>query len=187
MTTLLIALMPTHAETLRIAGTQAPPTLGNPYSAVGPPASTVWSPMYDGLTVINSAGKIDPALAESWRNTTPTTWEFKLRPGVMYHNGAPFNAQSVVDVITMLKSPDTQRFLIASELRGVTAVKAIDALTVQFTTAEADAVLPKRLNIIMMVEPKAWKEMGADAYALKPIGTGAYKLTDWGRGNARIK
>ncbi|MSQ87218.1 MAG: ABC transporter substrate-binding protein [Alphaproteobacteria bacterium] len=187
MITLLIALMPTHAETLRIAGTQAPPTLGNPYSAVGPPASTVWSPMYDGLTVINSAGKIDPALAESWRNTTPTTWEFKLRPGVMYHNGAPFNAQSVVDVITMLKSPDTQRFLIASELRGVTAVKAIDALTVQFTTAEADAVLPKRLNIIMMVEPKAWKEMGADAYAMKPIGTGAYKLTDWGRGNARIK
>lgn len=185
--TLFLALLPSHAETLRVGGTQAPPTLGNPYSAVGPPASTVWAPIYDGLTVIDLDGKISPALAVSWRNTAPTTWEFKLRPGVVYHNGAAFNAQSVVDVITMLKSPEMQRFLIPSELRGVTSVKAIDPMTVQFTTAEPDAVLPKRLNIVMMIEPKAWAAMGADAYALKPIGTGPYRLTDWGKGNARIK
>jgi peptide/nickel transport system substrate-binding protein len=176
-----------HAETLRVGGTQAPPTLGNPYSAVGPPASTIWSPMYDGLTMLTVEGKLGPALAESWRTTSPTTWEFKLRPGVTYHNGAPFNAQTVVDVITMLKSPEMQRFLVSAELRGVTGVKVIDAMTVQFTTAEPDAVLPKRLNIVMMIEPKAWKEMGVDAYALKPIGTGPYRLVEWGRGNARIK
>jgi peptide/nickel transport system substrate-binding protein len=176
-----------HAETLRVGGTQAPPTLGNPYSAVGPPASAVWSPMYDGLTMIDANSKLVPALALSWRSTAPTTWEFKLRPGVTFHNGAAFNAQTVVDVVNMLKSPDMQRFLVASELRTVTAVKALDPLTVQFTTAEPDAVLPKRLNIVMMIEPAAWKAMGVDAYALKPVGTGPYKLTDWGRGNARIK
>jgi len=176
-----------HAATLRVGGTQAPPTLGNPYSAVGPPASTVWSAMYDGLTMIDANSKLVPALALSWRNTAPTTWEFKLRPGVTFHNGVPFNAQTVVDVVNLLKSPDMQRYLVAGELRTVTAVKAIDPLTVQFTTAEPDAVLPKRLNIVMMIEPAAWKTMGGDAYALNPIGTGPYKLTDWGRSNARIK
>jgi peptide/nickel transport system substrate-binding protein len=174
------------AATLRVGGTQAPPTLGNPYSAVGPPASTVWSPMYDGLTMIDAANRLAPALALSWRATSPTTWEFKLRPGVTFHNGAPFNAATVVEVVTLLKSPEMQRYLVAGELRGVTAVTALDPLTVQFTTAEPDAVLPKRLNIVMMIEPAAWKAMGADRYAQQPIGTGPYKLVDWGRGGSRI-
>ncbi|MDX2142908.1 MAG: ABC transporter substrate-binding protein [Rhodospirillaceae bacterium] len=176
-----------EAATLRVGGTQAPPTLGNPYSAVGPPASTSWIPMYDALTKLDTEGKLAPALALSWRNATPTTWEFKLRPNVKFHNGVAFNAQTVVDVVNILKSPESQKYLIAAELRGIVGVRAVDDLTVEFTTAEPDAVLPKRLNIVLMVEPAAWKSMGPDAFALKPIGTGPYRLVEWGRGNARIK
>ena len=176
-----------HAATLRVGGTQPPPTLGNPYSAVGPPPSSVWLAMFDALTVIDDNGKIAPALAESWANTSPTTWVFKLRPNVIFQNGEPFNAQTVVDVITLLKAPDMQRFIATAELRGIIEVKALDPMSVQFTTAEPDAVLPKRLNIIMIVEPKAWKAMGPDEFSLKPVGTGAFQLVDWGRSNGRIK
>lgn len=186
LTGVLIASL-ANAATLRVGGTQAPPTLGNPYSAIGPPPSAVWMAMYDGLTVIDENGKLAPALAESWTNPTPTTWVFKLRPNVTFHNGEPFNAQTVVDVITLLKAPESQKYIATSELRIITEVKALDPMTVQFTTEEPDAVLPKRLNIIMMVEPKAWKALGPDEFALKPVGTGPFQLTDWGRATGRIK
>jgi peptide/nickel transport system substrate-binding protein len=176
-----------EAATLRVGGTQAPPTLGNPYSAIGPPPSAVWLALYDGLTVIDENGKLAPALAESWTNPTPTTWVFKLRPNVTFHNGEPFNAQTVVDVITMLKQPDAQKYISVAELRIIKEVKALDPMTVEFTTNEPDAILPKRLNIIMMVEPKAWKTLGADAFALKPVGTGPFQLIDWGKASGKIK
>src|ERR1051325_7789301 len=40
-------------------------------------------------------GKIVPELALSWRSVNPTTWQFKLRPNVKFHNGEPFNAEAV--------------------------------------------------------------------------------------------
>src|SRR5690348_10133377 len=43
----------------------------------------------------NDIGKIVPELAVSWRSVNPTTWQFKLRPGVKFHNGEPFNAEAV--------------------------------------------------------------------------------------------
>jgi peptide/nickel transport system substrate-binding protein len=176
-----------EAATLRVGGTQAPPTLGNPYSAIGPPPSAVWLAMFDGLTVLDENGKLAPALAESWTNPTPTTWVFKLRPNVTFHNGEPFNAKTVVDVITMLKSPESQKYISVAELRIIKEVKALDAMTVQFTTNEPDAVFPKRLNIIMMVEPKAWASLGADGFAQKPVGTGPFELVDWGKSTGKIK
>ncbi|MDX2225042.1 MAG: ABC transporter substrate-binding protein [Rhodospirillaceae bacterium] len=180
-----LAAQPAAAKTLRVGGTQAPPTLGNPYSAVGPPASTTWSAMFDALTYLDAKGDVLPALALSWENTSPRTWVFKLRPGVKFQNGTDFAADDVIAVLDYLKSPDGARWLVAGELRIIESYRSVDPMTVEITTVAPDAILPKRMNIIMIVEPGAWKTLGPDGFGLTPVGTGPFILKDWGRSSGR--
>src|SRR5215207_3889090 len=49
--------------------------------------------------------ELKPLLAESWRNVNPTTWEFKLRKGVKFHNGEEFTAESVKFSLERVKTP----------------------------------------------------------------------------------
>ena len=48
--------------------------------------------VYDNLTSRHPDGKLHPGLATEWKLTAPTTWTFKLRSGVKYHNGDPFTS-----------------------------------------------------------------------------------------------
>ena len=54
--------------------------------------------VYEGLIRRTAGTHIDfePGLAVSWRLVEPTAWEFELRPGVTFHNGAPFTAEDVL-------------------------------------------------------------------------------------------
>src|SRR6185503_9565040 len=51
--------------------------------------------LYDTLTRWDAALKLQPGLATAWRNVNETTWEFTLRPGVKFHDGAPLTAEDV--------------------------------------------------------------------------------------------
>ena len=51
--------------------------------------------LYDSLIRWDTALKLQPALATSWRNVNETTWEFTLRQGVKFHDGSPFTADDV--------------------------------------------------------------------------------------------
>src|SRR5712692_3025783 len=48
--------------------------------------------VFDNLTIRHPDGKLQPALATEWKSTAPTTYQFKLRPGVKFHNGDPFTS-----------------------------------------------------------------------------------------------
>ena len=62
------------------------------------------SSVFDNLTAFDSNGKIEPALAESWKNSPDhLVWTFKLRSGVYFHDGTVFNAQAVVLWIDYLR------------------------------------------------------------------------------------
>jgi peptide/nickel transport system substrate-binding protein len=172
-----------QAQTLRIAVAAFPPTLGNPFTGASQPSAELWWSIYDGLTRLNWSGGPEPALAVSWENTSPTTWVFHLRSGVTYHTGKPFTAQDVVDLLTLLKRPDMAGFLIPNELALVSGSRTLDDLTVEIETAEPDAILPKRLATLMMIDPALWDEIGVDGYTLAPVGTGPFRLTSFGRGN----
>lgn len=174
---------PAFAETLRVAVAAFAPTLGNPFSGTSQPSAEFWLSIYDNLTRLGWDGDPEPNLALSWENTSPTTWVFKLRPNVRYHNGKPFTAQDVVDILALIKTPDMARYLIPAELRGVAGGRVIDDLTVEIETAEPDAILPNRLAPLMIIDPTHWKTVGVDEYTIAPVGTGPYRLTGWGAGN----
>ncbi len=169
------------AETLRVGRTENPTSLGNPFTSVGMPGSGVWTAIYDGLTMIDDDGNLVPALALSWENETPTTWVFRLRPDVSFHNGKPFDANTVAAVIDFLRNKDNAALYVAAEVKDIKKVMVRDELTIAFETREPDAIFPRRFNVIMMVEPDELAAKGMDDFALAPIGTGPFRLVDWGQ------
>ncbi|MBL8643327.1 MAG: hypothetical protein JNK21_05290 [Rhodospirillaceae bacterium] len=180
-----LLVQPASAATLKIASASLPPALGNPYGSIAQSASHTRTTILDGLTRIGPGGKFQPALALSWEPIDKLTWRFKLRPNVVFSNGEPFNAGTVKFVFDWLKSSEARAQLIATEARGIAEVRVVDDLTVDIVTTQTDAVLPKRMTLILMVPPQAWTKMGVEAFTQAPIGTGAYMLKDWGLGTGK--
>jgi len=176
----LTAAAPAAAVTLRVASSALPPGLGNPYGSIPQSSSHTRTAILDGLTRIDPDGRLAPALALAWQPLDARTWRFRLRPGVVFSNGEPFDATAVKAVIDWLKSSAARGQLMAAEVRGIVEVRIVDDLTIDLLTAQTDAVLPKRLTLIMMVPPKAWAALGVEGFTQAPVGTGAYVLQDWG-------
>ena len=64
--------------------------------------------IFDPLVEFDPQNKIVPKLAESWRVVDPSSWEFKLRRGVKFHNGEPFTAESVKFTLERVIKPETK-------------------------------------------------------------------------------
>lgn len=176
-----------QAETvLRVARNAAPPSLGNPLTSVGQPGSGVWSALFDSLTVIGPGGELQPALALSWALENETRWVFKLRPNVTFHNGATFDANAVAAILNYLRSERGRRFYVASEVDTIARIDAVDDLTLAIETNVPDAILPKRMALIGVPEPNAWATRGPEGFGQSPIGTGSFKLRDWGQASGRM-
>ncbi|MDX2224317.1 MAG: ABC transporter substrate-binding protein [Rhodospirillaceae bacterium] len=186
MAAIAAALPATAADkVLRIAVQGWTPGLGNPYASIITGAIHPYLSMFDALTTLGADGAVTPRLALSWRAETPTRWVFVLRPNVAFANGEPFDAGAVVAMIDWLKSPDGQRFFLASEARNIVRATAIDPLTVAIDTTAPDAILPKRMSLLQVVPPKHFAQVGADAFAQAAFGTGPFVLKTWGRDTGR--
>jgi peptide/nickel transport system substrate-binding protein len=180
---LLLSASSAGAAELRMAAASFPPSLGNPFTGVNQPSSEIWLSVFDALTSLGWGKGAEPALSVSWEATSPTRWVFRLRPGVRFHDGAPFDASSAAAVLMLLKEPENAPYLIAGEVKNIAGARALDPLTLEIVTALPDAILPKRLSVVMMIDPARWKRIGAEAYARAPTGTGPYRLQGWGPGD----
>ena len=130
--------------------------------------------IYDPLVRRKADLSFGPGLAESWELTDPTTWVFKLRKGVKFHNGTEFKASDVVFTLDRLK-----KSLMANLGANISAFRAIDDYTVEIKTPRPYAVLPNDLAAVLILSEKYAKEVGNEKVDLKPIGTGPYKLVEW--------
>jgi len=169
------------AKTLRIAVAGWPPAMGNPYGQQIQGAVHPFPGLFDALTFMDTDGRTLPNLALSWSHDGANTWTFKLRKGVNFINGEPFNASAVVAMIDWLKKPDSQRYFYAAEVKNITRAVAPDAETVVFTTAQPDVILPKRLSLLPVVPPKLWTQVGVDGFTQKPRATGPFVIESFGR------
>src|SRR5882757_11136496 len=139
--------------------------------------------MYDSLTMwdLSSADKtsgIIPGLATEWKvnDDDHTKWLFKLRPGVKFHDGSPFNADAVVWNVEKVLKQDAPQFdpsqvgVTTSRMPTLVAARKIDDLTVEMTTKVPDSFLPINLTNLFMASPSKWQKFydaaeGADAKA----------------------
>jgi len=123
-----------------------------------------------------------PALATGWKIVNDTTWEFTLRSGVKFHNGEPFNAQSVKATFDYMKDPANKthyqpRWTLLKE------VQIVNDSTVRLITEKPWPGLIDRVSLtdFHAMPPKMLKEQGVPALLAKPTGTGPFKFVQWVR------
>jgi peptide/nickel transport system substrate-binding protein len=134
-----------------------------------------------------------PGLATSWRQTSPTSFEMKLRKGVKFHNGATMTADDVVFSIERIIKTDFAPYLIRKRdfLPNIDKIEKVDEETVRVTTFKPEPLFETLMNVQQtMIVPKAYMigltgdknkaEAGDyEAFGLKPIGTGPYKIVEF--------
>jgi ABC-type dipeptide transport system, periplasmic component len=151
--------------------------------------------LFDGLMDYEpGTTTLRPELAESYEiSEDGQTFTFKLRPGVKFHNGRELTADDVKYSLERVVNPETQSpgagFFASikgfdevangstTSLSGVTVV---DPLTVKIELARPDATFLHvlALNFAHVVPKEEVEKYGAD-FGKNPVGTGAYKMTDW--------
>jgi peptide/nickel transport system substrate-binding protein len=110
--------------------------------------------MYEPLVRRDRDLKLEPALATEWSLIDATTWRFKLRRGVKFHDGAPFTAD---DVIFSFQRSIATGSDVAALLASVKGVKKVDDYTVDFLTDGPSPILPNYLVGVAMMS-KRWCE-----------------------------
>ena len=121
-----------------------------------------------------------PRLASSLpRRVDDTTWELKLRRGISFHSGEPFNAASVKHSFERVIYDDELSSDLREQVEGITGVDIVDDYTVRVNTANPDPVLPARLYMVQMVPASAT----VAGLANDADGTGPYKFVEWSAGD----
>src|SRR5260370_21740046 len=125
-----------------------------------------------------------PMLATEWKIVNDTTWEFKLRRNVKFHNGEPFTAASVKATIDYALDPASKSHFATAAYWGlVKEAQVIDDYTVRFVPKQPwpNLVDSASLTNSLIMPAKALKELGPAKLAEKPIGTGPFRFVEWRR------
>jgi peptide/nickel transport system substrate-binding protein len=117
-----------------------------------------------------------PRLATSWEQIDDKTWRFKLREGVKFHDGTPFDAQAAATSIERTLNPQLD-CEIRIKMFGNTKItpKVVDATTLELQTAEPSPILPTQMGTMTITAPSTPK----DQLTREPVGTGPYTFTSW--------
>jgi len=145
-------------------------------------AQDVWLYAYENLVELNEKNEIIPWLAESWKvSADKKTVTFKLREGVKFHDGSPFNAEAVAFVFNEAKK---KKFLYISLLEGFDKAVADSEYEVSFhLEAPFAALLPNlAYRPLCIFSPKAYKEKGEQWLSTHLVGTGPFIHKEYVKG-----
>lgn len=162
-------------------GLAASTTSMDPQFYVVGPNSAMARNIFDGLVNQDGNQQIRPALAVSWKTLDDTTWEFKLRDNVKFHDGSAFTAEDVVASIKRVplaskNSPSS----FAAYVKAITEVSVVDPLTVRIKTDGPTPLLLNNLSRIAMLPAEVEKTTTEEMNAGKGvIGTGPFKFVSW--------
>src|SRR5262250_477632 len=136
--------------------------------------------LFDNLTSRHPDGKLYSGLATEWRLEGQTTWRFKLREGVRYHNGDPFTSADAKFSLERTYDPSVKT-MVATVFTTIERIEAPDPHTLVIHTKKPDPLLPARLAFYGgQIVPKKYVEaVGNDTVNAKPVGTGPVRFASW--------
>jgi peptide/nickel transport system substrate-binding protein len=167
-----------------------PLTSGQPDRGAGAYQFTGFT-LYDPLVawemnVADRAGKLVPGLAAAWEvdRAEPRHWIFHLRPGVVFHDGSPFDAEAVAWNLAKVLDPKAAHFdnrqaaQVRPRLPSVDTWQVLDKMTVQITTKKVDALFPYQLLWFLISSPAQYEKLGRswEKFAADPSGTGPFRI-----------
>ncbi len=154
----------------------------DPHATNDQPSSRVSKQIYETLVNQNEAMELEPGLAESWTQIDELTYEFKLKQGVLFHNGEELKASDVK--FTILRALESSHIgHIVGPIDGE-KIEVIDDYTIRISTKDPFAPLIAHFAHTAMgiLNEKAVTEAGED-YGQNPVGTGPFKFVSWVNGD----
>lgn len=129
--------------------------------------------IFEPLVGLDRDLNVKPALAVEWGLIDDKTWEFRLRPHVLFHDGSNLNAEDVVASVERYKS--------FGGLQAVEEVEVLDDLLLRIKTFDPDPLLLQRMARVLIF-PSEQKDQSSEEFA--PVGTGSYFIDTWEVGNS---
>jgi peptide/nickel transport system substrate-binding protein len=173
-----LAASPALAQrTLNIA-TIVPPSALDPHYHNTSNNNQALRQIFDSLVHFDNEGKLHPGLAESWRAIDELNWEIKLRPGVRFHDGTPFEADDVAFSIARAPNVPNSPAAFTPYVRGIAAVEVVDPVTLRIRTKAPNPMMDWDLVFVLMLSRKIHgpEPSTADFNSGRlAIGTGPYR------------
>lgn len=168
------------AQTLVVAQPADAPTL-DPQRAAGLIGMSVVINMFDTLLTRGKDGNLEPGLATDWKWLDNKTLQLKLRRGVKFHDGEPFNAEAVKFSYSEKRITIPKTGLRMMALQAIKGVDIVDDYTVNIILSKPDPVLPAKMTLFggLIVPPKYVQEKGDAYFGEHPVGTGPFKFVEW--------
>ena len=141
-------------------------------------AETVSQTMYDSLIALSTAGVPVPSLAESWSFPDDSRMELKLREGVQFHNGEPFNAEAVRVSLERMQDEEHGSHL-RNQFLSIESLEIVDDHNIVFHLSQPEANLLYALTRLMIIPPEYYAEVGDEGIEANPVGTGPFMFVSY--------
>jgi peptide/nickel transport system substrate-binding protein len=171
------------AQEIRL-GVSSEPTSMDPHFHNLSPNNSMLSHVFESLVGQDEKQRLVPELAESWKPIDSTTWEFKLRKGVRFHDGTPFTADDVIFSFERAPNVEGSPSSFGIYARGKTVVK-VDDHTVHIKTAAPYPLMPNDVSQVFIISRKSGTGAKTPDYnsGKAAIGTGPYRFAEYAPGN----
>ena len=173
------------AQTVRI-GNQGDALSMDPHSLNESLQLSVTGNVYEGLVARDKDLRLVPALATSWKQTSPTVWRFELRKGVKFHDGAPFTADDVLFSFARAAGEGSDMQSYTNDFKQV---RKVGDSAIEIETKTPFPILPDLLALVYIMS-KPWAEENQatrpvdrrkgieNAASFRSNGTGPYRLRE---------
>ncbi len=177
------------AQELKIGLKTEPSSLDPQYHALNPNLQIALH-MFDTLVMQDENLKPKPGLALSWKPVGDTVWEFKLRPGVKFHDGSDFTAQDVVFTFERVAKVPNSPGPYTVYTRQMKSFEIVDPLTVRIHTDGPAPLIPLNVAALPILSHKAAAGAAPEGKTSAElnagnglVGTGPFKFVEWQRGS----
>ena len=180
----VLAATPARAADLSI-GLGADVTSIDPHFHNLTPNNNIGQHAFESLVAKDAAGRLKPALAESWRPVDELTWEFRLRKGVKFHDGSDFTAADVVFSLDRVPNVPNSPSPFTTYTKQVTEKIVVDPYTIRLKSAAPYPQMPNDMSTVLIVSAKAAAKATSEDFSTgkATAGTGPFKFVRWLRGD----
>jgi peptide/nickel transport system substrate-binding protein len=182
----VLALLPpglASAQALRV-GLQAEITSIDPHFHNFQANKALAAHVFEPLIRQDAQQQLGPGLALSWAAVDERTWEFRLRPGVRFHDGTPLTADDVAFTLGRAGNVPGSLSSFAIYISQVSGVEVVDAQTVRMRTNAVFPLMPVYMSTFGIVSRRHGQAATTEDYntGRAAIGTGPYRVVSWSRG-----
>lgn len=156
----------------------APVTSLDPHYHQLSPNNAVADMVFDRLVNTDDRSRLVPGLATEWRPVEPNVWEFKLRPGVRFHNGSEFTAEDVAFTFQRVPNVPNSPSSFAIYTRPIQRIEVVDPLTIRLHTRGPYPLMPMDLSNIRILDRETHQNAATEDFnaVRAAVGTGPWRV-----------